>query len=197
MSSPENSPSIQSQHQAGKMKLELAWDVLKELGTSEWHFNNLEAEYRKKARFDLVVGRLRRNGFHLKRAHSWQCHAKLRWSRSVWRLRSGSFYFGLSIFWSITSRWMRASPKRRRSRKRIRICCKCAPVWSTRKAVENWSPLRWFYILLASAPIVFSTPLFVLWCQKQYEASAALIAGVISLIYILGTSGIIWTNPRS
>ena len=55
MSSPENPAPDQSQQQSGQIKLDLAWDVLKELGSSERYFNNLEAEYQKRATSEAYI----------------------------------------------------------------------------------------------------------------------------------------------
>jgi hypothetical protein len=54
--------------------------------------------------------------------------------------------------------------------------------------------LRWFYILLTAAPMIFSAPLFVLWCQKEYGWGAGVVGGPAAAAYVARTSGIIWTN---
>ena len=56
MNSPQNPELGRGESHNGRMDLALAWDVLKELGNSERHFNNLEAEYRKLASIWLLAG---------------------------------------------------------------------------------------------------------------------------------------------
>lgn len=48
--------------------------------------------------------------------------------------------------------------------------------------------------MLTAAPVVFSAAPFVIWSQKQYGPTAALIAGVTGALDIGGSSAIISTN---
>src|ERR1041384_3845978 len=54
----------------GEINLSLAWDILRELGASERHFNNLEAEYRTLASIWLLAG-FSGAGFILKANPQW------------------------------------------------------------------------------------------------------------------------------
>ena len=64
-----------------------AWDVLKELGESERHFNNLETEYRKLASIWLLAG-FAGIGFVLKSDPDLSCRARSQSQESAWPRRS-------------------------------------------------------------------------------------------------------------
>ena len=55
MSLPHSSGDRHDTKTKGLLKVELAWEVLKELGASERYFNNLETEYRKLASLWLLA----------------------------------------------------------------------------------------------------------------------------------------------
>jgi hypothetical protein len=195
MNPPENRELDQSSRQDGKMDLALAWNVLKELGKSERHFNNLEAEYRKLASIWLLAG-FAGMGFILKES------PQLAVPREIALIAIGlAASIGIFLLWIVdllvyhqlldacftqAKAIERTHPDLPQVRSSMEHTQGGGKVVTTR--------LRWFYILLTAAPIVFSAPLFVLWCQQQNGAASAAIAGAISAVYIGGTSGIIWTN---
>jgi hypothetical protein len=194
MNSPENPEHGRSQPE--DRKIELAWDILKELGASERHFNNLEAEYRKLASIWLLAG-FAGMGFILKE------NPQMAVPREIALLAIGlATSLGIFLLWivdllvyhqlldacflqakEIEKKYKHALPQVRSSMETTQ---------GGGKVVT--ARLRWFYILLTAAPVVFSAPLFVLWCQKQYGMTAALTAGAMAMAYVAGTGAIIWTN---
>lgn len=195
MNSPENTAPGRSQEQDGKMTLALAWDVLKDLGNSERHFNNLEAEYRKLASIWLLAG-FAGMGFILKEG------PQLAVPREVALVAIGlATSIGIFLLWIVdllvyhqlldacftqAKAIEKAHPELPQVRSSMEHTQGGGKVVTTR--------LRWFYILLTAAPVIFSAPLFVIWCGGQYGSGACRIAGLLGLGYILVTSGIIWTN---
>jgi hypothetical protein len=195
MNAIEKSKLVPSHPSDGNMNLDLAWDVLKELGKSERHFNNLEAEYRKLASIWLLAA-FAGMGFILKQ------NPEMAVPREVALVAIGlAASIGIFLLWIVDLLvYHQLLDACFTQAKEIEKTHKELP--PVRSSMENTqgggkvvtTRLRWFYILLTAAPVVFSAPLFVLWCQKQYGLTAALIAGATSAAYISITSGIIWTN---
>lgn len=196
MNSHENPELGQSGQQEAKKDLDLAWDVLKELGASERHFNNLEAEYRKLASIWLLAG-FAGMGFILKE------NPQMALPREIALVAIGlAASIGIFLLWivdllvyhqlldacftqakAIEKRYIQALPQVRSSMENTQGGGK---VVTTR--------LRWFYILLTAAPVLFSAPLFVLWCGKVHGPTAGVVAGVAAVVYVGSASGIIWLN---
>ena len=196
MNSLENPKLGAGEPDNGQMNLALAWDVLKELGNSERHFNNLEAEYRKLASIWLLAG-FAGMGFILKE------NPQIAVPREIALMAIGlATSVGIFLLWivdllvyhqlldacftqakTIEKKYPKELPQVRSSMEHTQGGGK---VVTTR--------VRWFYILLTAAPVVFSAPLFVLWWQKEHGTIAAIAAAVISAAYIGGASRIIWTN---
>jgi hypothetical protein len=190
--SPPETQEVGRNHE--KINLTLAWDILKELGNSERHFNNLEAEYRKLASIWLLAG-FAGMGFILKE------NPQLALPREIALVAIGlAASIGIFLLWIVdllvyhqlldacfieAKKIEKTHPQLPQVRSSMEHTQGGGKVVTTR--------LRWFYILL-TAPVVFAAPLFVLWCQKQYSLKAAIIAGATSAAYIGGTSSIIWTN---
>jgi hypothetical protein len=195
MNSPENPELGKSPRQDGKMDLALAWDVLKELGNSERHFNNLEAEYRKLASIWLLAG-FAGMGFILKQ------NPEMAVPREVALVAIGlAASIGIFLLWIVDllvyhqlldACFTQAKQIERNHKELPRVRSSMERTQGGGKVVTT--RLRWFYILLTAAPVVFSAPLFVLWCQKQYGPRGAVIAGVTGAIYVSTMSGIIWKN---
>ncbi len=196
MNSPENPEPSQSREQDGKMNLALAWDVLKELGASERHFNSLETEYRKLASIWLLAA-FAGMGFILKK------NPQLAVPREIALVAIGlAASIGIFLLWIVDllvyhqlldACFMQAKEIERKYKLELP---------QVRLSMENTqgggkvvtTRLRWYYILLTAAPVVFSAPLFVLWCLKEYGPTAAAIAGITAAVYISISSGIICTN---
>jgi hypothetical protein len=177
------------------MKLMLAWDILKELGNSERHFNNLEAEYRKLASIWLLAG-FAGMGFILKES------PQMAVPREIALFAIGlATSIGIFLLWIVDllvyhqlldACFTQAKAIERANPELPQVRWSMEHTQGRGKLVTT--RLRWFYILLTAAPVIFSAPLFVIWCAKQYGSGASWIAGLLGLAYILGTSGIIWTN---
>jgi len=177
------------------MNLTLAWDVLKELGNSERHFNNLEAEYRKLASIWLLAG-FAGMGFILKE------NPQMAVPREVALVAIGlAASIGIFLLWIVDllvyhqlldACFTQAKQIERNHKELPQVRSSMEHTQGGGKVVTT--RLRWFYMLLTAAPVVFSAPLFVLWCQKEYGPTAAAIAGVAAAVYISSTSGIIWKN---
>jgi hypothetical protein len=195
MNSPEAPGLGQSRQQDGNMNLTLAWDVLKELGNSERHFNNLEAEYRKLASIWLLAG-FAGMGFILKQ------NPEMVVAREVALIAIGlAASIGIFLLWIVDllvyhqlldACFTQAKQIERNHKELPQVRSSMEHTQGGGKVVTT--RLRWFYMLLTAAPVFFSAPLFVLWCQKEYGPVAAVIAGVASAAYIGTTSRIIWTN---
>jgi hypothetical protein len=195
MNSPENPQLNRSERQDGKMDLALAWDVLKELGASERHFNNLEAEYRKLASIWLLAA-FAGMGFILKE------NSQMAFPREIALMAIGlAASIGIFLLWIVDllvyhqlldACFMQAKEIEKTYKELPHVRSSMEQTQGSGKIVTT--KLRWFYILLTAAPVVFSAPLFVWWCQKEYGPTAAVIAGVTAAVYIGISSGIIWTN---
>jgi hypothetical protein len=196
MNSPENPQLSQGRQQDGKMDLALAWDILKELGASERHFNNLEAEYRKLASIWLLAA-FAGMGFILKE------NPQMAIPREIALVAIGlAASIGIFLLWIVDllvyhqlldACFMQAKKLEEKYKDEFpHVRSSMEDTQGGGKIVTT--KLRWFYILLTAAPVVFSAPLFVLWCQKEYGPTAAAIAGVTAAVYIGISSGIIWTN---
>jgi hypothetical protein len=196
MSSPENPALGDGKPNNERMNLALAWDVLKELGNSERHFNNLEAEYRKLASIWLLAG-FAGMGFILKE------NAQIAVPREIALMAIGlATSIGIFLLWIVDllvyhqlldACFMQAKAIEKKYPSELpQVRSSMEDTQGGGKVVTT--RVRWFYILLSAAPVVFSAPLFVLWWQKQHGTIAATTATVVSVAYIAVVSGIIWTK---
>jgi hypothetical protein len=195
MNSPQNPELGHGESHNGRMNLALAWDVLKELGNSERHFNNLEAEYRKLASIWLLAG-FAGMGFILKE------NPQMAVPREIALVAIGvAASIGIFLLWIVDllvyhqlldACFTQAKEIEKTHKELPQVRSSMEHTQGGGKVVTT--RLRWFYILLTAAPVVFSAPLFVLWCQKEYGPRGAVIAGATGAIYVSITSGLIWKN---
>jgi hypothetical protein len=195
-----NPPAIiepsQSQQPNGLTDLALAWEVLKELGVTERHFNQLEAEYRKLASIWLLAA-FAGMGFVLKENLHLAVPAEIALVAIGLAASVGIFLLwivDLLVYHQLLDAcFTKAKEIEKKYRQQLpQVRAGMEHTQSGGKVVTT--KLRWFYILLTSAPVVFSVPLFVLWCQKQSGTTAAWIAGAAAAVYLGVISGIIWIN---
>lgn len=159
------------------LSLDLAWDVLKELTASERHFNSLETEYRKLASIWLLAG-FAGMGFILKE------EPQMALAREVVIMAIGmAASIGIFLLWIVDllvyHRLLHACFE---EAKKMEIVYPEFP--QVRSEMEGTQAggkvvttrLRWFYISLTAAPVIFPAPLFVDWCQTKYGPGIAFIA---------------------
>lgn len=174
-------------------EVELAWEVLKELGASERHFNNLETEYRKLASLWLLAS-FAGIGFMLKESLDMavprECAVMgIGFAGSIgifvlWIVDLLVYHQLLDACFEEAKKIEEKYPQLSRSRTGMEKTQGGGKVVTTR--------LRWFYILLSAAPVVFSAPLFVLWCQKRSGWLTAVVVIAVISIYLTVLIAAIW-----
>lgn len=189
---------IENEKEKGKLSIELTWDILKELGNSERHFNTLEAEYRKLASIWLLAG-FAGIGFIIKENPAMAVPSELAvfgigLATSVgilllWIVDLLVYHRLLHACFSEAKKIEAAHPELPQVRSSMGRSQGGGKVVTTR--------LRWFYIVLTAAPVLFAAPLFLLWCRNQFGPPAALIAGAATAAYLCFTSLMIWRNVSS
>ena len=154
----------------------LAWEILQELGASERHFNSLETEYRKLASIWLLAS-FGGIGFLLKNDPGLAIPREL----AIGGIGlAGSI--GIFLLWIVdllvyhrlldacfveAKAIERAHPELPQVRTRMSKSQAGGRVVTTR--------LRWFYIALTAAPLVFSIPFVTVWCARSYGAGSVLV----------------------
>lgn len=192
MSSIPN-PAGTGEQSPDKLSLEMSWEILKELGASERHFNGLETEYRKLASIWLLAG-FAGIGFIIKQ------NPELVVPRELVIMGIGlATSIGILLLWIVDllvyhrlldacfSEALRIEglyPELPKVRWRMEESESGGRVVTTR--------LRWFYIALTAAPVLFAAPLFVLWCRQQFDGPAAWLAAGGSAFYLCLTTLVIW-----
>jgi hypothetical protein len=174
------------------LSLELAWDVLKELTASERHFNNLETEYRKLASIWLLAG-FAGMGFILTE------ETQMAPAREVAIMAIGmATSIGIFLLWIVDllvyHRLLHACFEQA---KKIETLYPELP--DVRSAMERTqgegkvvtTRLRWFYISLTAAPVIFPVPLIVDWGQKNYGSIIAAIIILAVISYVITTTFLI------
>jgi hypothetical protein len=176
---------------------ELLWDMLKELGTSERHFNTLEAEYRKLASIWLLAG-FAGMGFLLKE------DLNVGVVPEVAVLGIGlATSIGIFLLWIVDllvyHRLLDACFIEARKIEALHpeLPQVRANMVQSQFGGSVTTRLRWFYILLAAAPVVFSAPLFVLWCEDEQGAFAVAMAVAVLATYVGIISRMIWRDSLS
>jgi hypothetical protein len=173
-----------------------AWDVLKELGASERHFNTLEAEYRKLASIWLLAA-FAGMGFILKE------NPRLAVPAEIALVAIGlAASVGIFLLWIVDllvyhqlldACFTQAKEIEKKYPSQLpQVRSGMEHTQGSGKLVTT--KLRWFYILLTAAPVVFSAPLFVFWCQTEWGTATAWIASLATGVYLALTSAIIWLN---
>ena len=184
--------------EAGKLDIELAWDILKELGSAERHFNTLEAEYRKLASIWLLAG-FAGMGFILKENPAITIPPEV----IVFAIGVATS-IGILLLWIVDllvyHRLLNACFEEALRIEKSHL--QLPQVRSGMKATQGESKvvttrLRWFYIALTAAPIIFAAPILVLWCRNEFGVMAAFIAGVASAAYVAIISLTIWLKVSS
>jgi hypothetical protein len=193
MNFPENPELDRGRQQDGKMDLALAWDVLKELGKSERHFNDLETEYRKLASIWLLAA-FAGMGFILKE------NPQMAVPREVALVAIGlAASIGIFLLWIVDllvyhqllhACFTQAKEIEKTYKELPQVRSNMEHTQGGGKVVTT--RLRWFYVLLTAAPVAFSAPLFVLWCQKAEGVIASSSAAMANALYIGTTSWMIW-----
>ena len=177
----------------GLSKVELAWEVLKELGASERHFNNLETEYRKLASLWLLAG-FTGMGFILKENPDMAVPRE--WVVMGIGLAAS---IGIFLLWIVDLLvYHQLLDACFEQAKKIEIEYPQFP--KLRSGMENTqgkgkvvtNRLRWFYILLTAAPVIFSAPLFIVWCQRNQGRVTAWIAVALLALYLVSVIASIW-----
>lgn len=175
------------------LSLEMSWDVLKELGASERHFNELETEYRKLASLWLLAG-FAGIGFIIRDA------PKIGLPGEIAIMGIGlATSIGILLLWIVDllvyHRLLHACfsealkienthPELPKVRQHMEASQGENKVVTTR--------LRWFYIALTAAPVLFAAPLFLLWCRQHFGLDVALVAAAIGALYLFLTTSLIW-----
>ena len=181
------------------LTLELAWDVLKELTASERHFNNLETEYRKLASIWLLAG-FAGMGFVLKE------ETQMAPAREIAIMAIGmATSIGIFLLWIVDllvyHRLLHACFEQA---KKIETLYPELP--NVRSAMEMTQSggkvvttrLRWFYILLTAAPVIFPVPLIVDWGQRKHGSGFAVVIIAAVILYVIATTLLIWRiSPNS
>jgi hypothetical protein len=181
-----------------KLSLEMSWDALKELGASERHFNGLETEYRKLASIWLLAG-FAGIGFIIKQS------PELVVPRELVIMGIGlATSIGILLLWIVDllvyhrlldacfSEALRIEglyPELPKVRRRMAESQSGGRVVTTR--------LRWFYIALTAAPVLFAAPRFGLWCRQQFDLPGAWMAAAGSGLYLGLTTLMIWKKGSS
>lgn len=181
------------------MSIELAWDVLKELTASERHFNNLETEYRKLASIWLLAG-FAGMGFILKE------ETQMAPAREIAIMAIGmATSIGIFLLWIVDllvyHRLLHACFEQAKKIENFYpelpdVRSAMEETQSGGKVVTN--RLRWFYISLTAAPVVFPAPLCVDWSQRNYGPGIAFAsAGAVVLYLLITTFLILRISPSS
>ena len=180
------------------LSLDLAWDVLKELTASERHFNNLETEYRKLASIWLLAG-FAGMGFILKE------ETQMAPAREVAIMAIGmATSIGIFLLWIVDLLvYHRLLDACFEQAKKIETLYPELP--DVRSAMERTqgggkvvtTRLRWFYISLTAAPVIFPVPLFIDWGQRNYGPGIAVVIIVAVVLYVgIATFLILWISPN-
>jgi hypothetical protein len=189
-----------SDHSKGRpLSVELAWEVLKELGESEKHFNDLETEYRKLASIWLLAG-FAGMGFILKE------ETQMAIPREVVVMAIGlAASIGIFLLWIVDllvyHRLLDACFEQ--AKKIEKLYPELPDVRSAMERTQGGGKvvttrLRWFYILLSAVPVLFSTPLFFVWCEKEHGSRIEHLAeGAVVLYLIVTTSAILKIPPSA
>jgi hypothetical protein len=197
MSTPSKPDESERPDSGAHANPELLWDMLKELGTSERHFNSLEAEYRKLASIWLLAG-FAGIGFLLKK------DLNVGVAPEIAVLGIGlATSIGILLLWIVDllvyHRLLDACFIEARKIEELHpeLPQVRANMVQSQFGGSVTSRLRWFYILLAAAPVVFSAPLFVLWCGEKQGVLAVVMAVVVLASYVGITSRMIWRDSLS
>lgn len=182
--------------QTTELTPELNWDILKEIGVNERHFNNLEIEYRKLASVWLLAS-FGGIGFLLKE------NLKMVIPLEVAMIGIGmAGSIGNILIWIVDLLvYHRLLDACFDERKRFEELHPEMP--QTRQHMMNYqkgghvtTSLRWFYVLLVAAPVVFSAPFFIIWCFCGHGILLGILATSIIMLYII-TMSIIILNKTS
>jgi hypothetical protein len=180
------------------LSLELAWDVLKELTASERHFNQLETEYRKLASIWLLAG-FAGMGFILKE------ETKMALAPEAAMMAIGmATSIGIFILWIVDllvyHRLLHACFEQAKKMEKSYpefpgVRAAMEGTQGRGMVVTRW--LRWFYVSLTAAPVIFSAPLFFGWCQINYGLVTAIVTTGAAFLYLILTTFCILTISRS
>lgn len=180
------------------LSLELAWDVLKQLGESEKHFNTLETEYRKLASIWLLAG-FAGMGFVLGE------NLKIDVPREIVVMAIGlATSIGIFLLWIVDllvyHQLLHACFEQ--AKKMEKLYPEFPDVRSAMEGTQAGGKvvttrLRWFYVSLTAAPVIFSGVLLFVWClNKRGPRWACMEAGAV-ILYIFGTTRSIWKSSPS
>ena len=187
--------SSESAKSVAELDSALAWEILKELGESERHFNSLEAQYRTLASIWLLAG-FAGIGFLLKQDPGIAVPRELAIGGVGLAVSIGIFLLWivdllvyhrlLDACFSEAKNIERAHPELPQVRSSMGRSQRGGRVVTTR--------LRWFYIALTAAPLVFSMPFVVSWCLRERGATTAVNVSIAVVLFFAILAGAIWTK---
>ena len=182
------------QSTAAALDAKFGWEILKGLGVSEPQFNSLETEYRKLASIWLVAS-FAGTGFLLRNDPRMAIPRDLAIGGIglaaslgillLWIADMLVYHRLLDPCFSEANRIEAPFPELPQVRTQMgRSQAAGGRVVTTR--------LRWFYMALSAAPLVFSSPFVAIWSARVRGAGMALLVISTALAYVALTSSLIW-----
>jgi hypothetical protein len=176
------------------LQTQIAWDVLKELGEAERHFNNLETEYRKLASIWLLAG-FAGIGFVLKSDPDLVVPREVAIAGIGLATSVGIFLLwivDLLVYHRLLDACFTEAQKVEQQHPELPQVRTSMGLGHRGRVVTT--RLRWFYVALTAAPIAFSIPIVVTWLLRDSRQSSAIMTVLAAIVYLALTSFLIWTK---
>jgi hypothetical protein len=185
MESSTNQVRTVNDEHSGNSETVSTWEIIKEIGVNERHFNNLEIEYRKLASIWLLAS-FAGMGFVLKENLQMIIPPEI---ALIGIGLAGSI--GIVLIWIVDllvyhrllDAWFIKGQQFEEMHQELPQIRQ--EMIANQKDGDVTIRLRWFYTLLMAAPVVFTAPVFISWCWKCYGFYYGILAVGILLLYII------------